>query len=537
MSACFCNRFLDRLAMRVRTFLLATLVIALSLGVGPERAAAQSPLPVALSATAAPAGGNYGAFSIDGLNSFLPVVSETGRVYFYTTLTGGSSTAGLFVGPSGALQTVALQGSPAPAGGNFTNSFSDLRQNGAGQVAFSCSLAGGAAAQGLYFGLPGTLQTVALSGTPAPGGAGTYSDGFSSPLLTDSGRLLFSVNLTGGASTRGLFTGTIGSIQAVALQGSPAPAGGNYTGIFRSALNTNGQVAYYAEMTGGSASNGMFFGTPGSLQTVALSGLPAPAGGNYSFLGFPALNNAGQMAFLSFLTGGASTSGIYSGLPGALQTVALNGTPAPAGGNFSSLSSAVVLNGSGQVAFLADLTGGSSTSGIFAGTSGSLQAVVLQGMAAPGGGDFSTFPVPPQINGSGRVAFVATLTGGGINTSNDRGLYVGSAGSLTKIIRKGDQIDVDPGPGSDLRTVAGIGFRGEAFNPPTGGQDGRGLAWTDSGFLVYTLTFTDGSSGVFVSMIPVPEPALAGLAVVITLAAVGFMKFREARQWSLEPGC
>src|SRR5436190_12378476 len=147
-------------------------------GLSGTRASAQPvPIMVALSGTPAPAGGNYGAFTLSGGIPF-PVINESGRVYFYSTLSGGTSTAGLFAGPSGAVQPVALQGTTSPSGHTYTNSFSDLAQNDAGQVAFSCSLVG-TNFQGMYAGTPGSLQTLAVTGTTAPGGGGTYSNGFS----------------------------------------------------------------------------------------------------------------------------------------------------------------------------------------------------------------------------------------------------------------------------------------------------------------------------------------------------------------------
>src|SRR5262249_51206211 len=157
------------------------------------------------------------------------------------------------------------------------------------------------------------------------------------------GVVAFQVGLTGGTSGSGLFIGTPGSVQAIALQGTAAPGGGgNYsflTNSRRLVLNASGQVAYYAELTGGASTTGTLVGTPGPIQAVALQRTPAPAGGNYSFLGVPSLNNAGQVAFASFLTGGPSTQGIFAGTVGSIQAVALQGAAAPAGGNYSTLNS------------------------------------------------------------------------------------------------------------------------------------------------------------------------------------------------------
>jgi hypothetical protein len=123
------------------------------------------------------------------------------------------------------------------------------------------------------------------------------------------------------------------------------------------------------------------------------------------------------------------------------------------------------------------------------------------------------------------------LTGAGVTAANDLGLYAGSIGGLVKVIRKGDLVDVDPGVGVDTRTVSDIVFETHAISE----GNGRGLAFTNSGFLGYQLTFTDGSSGVFVSQIaPVPEPTgVLATAAFITGALV--LVRREGRA-SVPPG-
>ena len=78
---------------------------------------------------------------------------------------------------------------------------------------------------------------------------------------------------------------------------------------------------------------------------VALSGNPAPAGGNYynsnpdapntTFTNVPVLNQSGQVAFTAYLAGGSSTEGLFAGAPGSLQPVALQGTAAPGGGIYN----------------------------------------------------------------------------------------------------------------------------------------------------------------------------------------------------------
>src|SRR5262249_56520804 len=105
-------------------------------------------------------------------------------------------------------------------------------------------------------------DTVVLTGTPSAGGGGYYS-WFSPPLLNGSGRVGFSANLTGGTSSQGLFSGVPGSVQAVALSGTASPAGGNYgTSFSRLVLNAGGQVAFSAGLTGRAAPRRAVAGPP-----------------------------------------------------------------------------------------------------------------------------------------------------------------------------------------------------------------------------------------------------------------------------------
>ena len=225
--------------------------------------------------------------------------------------------------------------------------------NASGQVAFFASLTGGSANSGVFVGTPASIQAVALQGSTAPAG-GSYG-GFGSPVLNAAGQVAFSASLTGGSSTVGIFAGPAGSVQAVAMRGSAPPAGGNYNGFGNPVLTGSGQVAFEANLTGGSATRGIFVGAPGSLQAAALQGNPAPAGGSCGSLGtVPLLNNNGRVAFTTFLTGGSSTQGIFAGAPGSLQPVALQGGSAPAGGTFSNFGTAAEINASGEAGLLCD---------------------------------------------------------------------------------------------------------------------------------------------------------------------------------------
>ena len=475
---------------------------------------AGSPTRIVFSGTAAPAGGSYSGFSTPALNN-------SGQLAFRANLSGGSSSVGIFAGAAGSVQAVALQGTAAPAGGNY-NDFGGSVINEAGQVAFINFFNGGSS--GIFAGAPGSVQAVAIQGAAAPSGGNYTSLGFAN-VLNDSGQVAFTANLSGGSSTNGLFVGAPGSVQAIALQGTAAPAGGNYQILRNPLTNNSGQVAFSSDLSGGSSTRGIFIGNAGSVQAVALQGTAAPGGGTYTGLnGAPAINNAGQVAFTDRLGNpDGLQSGVFAGAPGSVQAIAIVGNATPAGGTYNGFNPLVAINGSGQVAFLAGVDGlpGGGFGGVFAGTAGSVQAYAIEGTAAPGGGNYEAVD-DPVINGIGQVAFDASLAGPGVTSANDFGLYAGTPGSVVKIVRTGDLVDVDPTQGVDLRTVADFAF---LFNG-SGGEDGRGVALNDNGLFAYTLFFTDGSSGVFTTQLtPVPEPA--GLLLAATAGLAGFRRVRR----------
>lgn len=170
----------------------------------------------------------------------------------------------------------------------------------------------------------------------------------------------------------------------------------------------------------------------------------------------PAINADGEVAFQGLLipTTGSANSGIWSeGRTGALELVALaDTTPAPGvpgavfSGFFAGGLPAPILNDDGDVAFIGSLTGGGvtalSNSGIWRQEAGVLELVVRQGDAAPGapGATFFQFGSPSAItfNEAGHVSFLSFLLGGGVNASNEFGIWSTSTGILDKVARQGD---------------------------------------------------------------------------------------------------
>ena len=503
---------------------------------------------IALTGQAAP--GTPAGVSYQGL--FVPIINDAGQVAYFAGLTGsGVTTANdetVYAGSFAAPQLVMREGDPAPgtpAGVKYSIVGGPAALNDAGQLAYLPLLTGSGvttANQGtLYAGNATSPQLVARSGDAAPGTpAGVTYSTFSVSGLNDAGQLAYIGFLTGtGVTTtnnRALYAGAIGAPHLVARKGAPAPgtaAGVNYGEFFDTfSPNDAGQVAYRVSLSGSGVTTAndeaIYAGSFTAPQLVVRDGNPAPgtpAGVNYSSLIRPMMNDVGQVAYTARLAGSGVTSvndeAIYAGDLAARQLVAREGNAAPGtppGVRYSNISNATpILNDSGQVVYLTGMTGTGVTSandqGIYAGAFAAPQLIARKGSAAPGtppGVNFA-FLNDPTLNDLGQVVYFASLSGIGVTTANDRGLFAFDPvlGALV-IAREGDLFDVGDG---DFRTIAhdGIGFF-------AGASDDRGTSLSNNGTAVFSLLFTDGTRGIFTAA--VPEPASALSLSVIPAAAL-----------------
>jgi autotransporter-associated beta strand protein len=257
-----------------------------------------------------------------------------------------------------------------------------------------------------------------------------------------------------------------------------------------------GQVAFKADMNpnGGSSpgpgDSGIFVWTPGGSPTVvAYTRSPAPLGPTgtnaYSvlypngqfppsspyynpadptvhyveFTGEVAQSNAGRLAFVSTLTPGGG-GGVFLTSAGGVtvEPVALTGNPAPGAGT------------------------GVNYGGFFIGSDPSIATAV--GINTHSG-----------RNGSPEVAFIAALTGAGVNSTNNQGLFLANDQILPSnvhaanihltetamLARIGDQIQIAPGV---YRTITGFNFFANDGNGSAGlnqfGQLAAQVTYNDS---------------------------------------------------------
>jgi len=224
-----------------------------------------------------------------------------------------------------------------------------------------------------------------------------------------------------------------------------APTGGTFTSLFTPAMNNRGQVAFETEMTGGPAEFAIVRGDGITLTPVFVADQIAPGGATFQDFGDPLINKQGQVVAVASLVNGASGAGLFIGDGANAVAIALDGQPAPKGGSYSaSFDKPLTTNDRGEVAFSARLKGGTSPRGIFRWNAGETTTLALAGTIAPGTtGTFASFG-DMKLGNDGRVAFIGTLVPGvgGVDFSNNMGIWVGTSDAdLQLVVRTGEVID------------------------------------------------------------------------------------------------
>ncbi len=374
------------------------------------------------------------------------------------------------------VRNLALSGQQAPGaapGVNFST-FNALSINAGGRVAMNATLAGpGVTATNrdtIWWDVPGVMQLVARTSEPAPGQP-TFnytSLGGSAPNLSDSGIMTYGALIAPPAtgSRDSVWTVSPASPPAAFAVGlTPAPGlepGAQWNGFSSPQINGNGAMAFRAIIASSAGSNNThWIGTPNTLTLVSRDTFPTGVLPGVNFAGVLneyRINSAGTFVFRSSLTGAGVTASNNQALwhrspAGALSLVARTGDQAPglaAGALISSIIGDPELDGSGRVAFRATLAGTGISSpnnqAIFIHDSGTTTLLVQRGDQAPGvpaGVVWNgSFEVTP--GGQGTLVLKAALTGPGVTSANGSGIWKRTGtGPFTLIARAGA-----PAPGT-----------------------------------------------------------------------------------------
>jgi hypothetical protein len=347
------------------------------------------------------------------------------------------------------------------------------------------------------------IRTVALTGITIAGTDATLNFGGSGlkvPVLNDRGQVAFRALLSGiGINNTNddvmFIEGSEGGLGLVAREGAPVPgmnAGTNF-GAFATAgwlnmvLTNQGEVVFASSLQGSSINSAndtaLFRGNSTSGSTLiareggAIDGLPSGIvlGSLYEFATHQvfAANSSGDVVLETLLTGpgvdSSNESAIVSALIGAgPKLVARERDAVPGvGGDYTFLSlndstfDGPGINDNGNIAMygLHFRQGMSIAYGaIFTDLSGTLAPGARTGDAVPGVGGSVQFyegRSQPGLNSRGEVVFISGLTGSGVDSTNDRGLFREGGGSgLALIAREGDVV---PGVVGEVR-FGDLGF-------------------------------------------------------------------------------
>jgi hypothetical protein len=177
----------------------------------------------------------------------------------------------------------------------------------------------------------------------------------------------------------------------------------------------------------------------GDFSIIAQTGQDSPDdNGKLITFTMPSLSDAGQVAFLSFLSetdgGGDDNTALYRGTTGGLTVVARTGvTDVDANLISSFVNSSPAINASGTVSNSAVLTDPAETIA-FLGDGGALTVLPRVGTASPAGGNQLVSRSLPVLNNAGVTAYRASYT-------NETGIYSRAAdGTVTT--RLTDGVDV-----------------------------------------------------------------------------------------------
>ncbi len=369
---------------------------------------------------------------------------------------------------------------------------------------------------GVFHGSADATELLALERGWAPGaGHGVVFSDINISATNEAGQSVGSV-LLDGVGTNGDNDGAVysfgsGSTNLIAREGQQVPGAGpgttfGFLSVGAPQISNTGQVTFVGPHSGGV---GIFTHTESNgLQEVVLSGTAAPGavvGTNFFDVDLFSINNAGATLFRGFTDGPSGQStGLYLEDEG-LHLLVEMGQTAP--GTFLNpqfeLFEQLAINGAGNVAFNASLMGAaindSNDEVFYKIVNGSLEIVSRQNDLIPDATDSARFGEISSfyLNDAGQVAFSSELQGENVDDSNDRALFAEVDGHLRVIAREGDLFDVDPDPlAEDLREVA---FLTSGFTTAAGSQDGQTSVFNSAGQLLFSLSFTDGSQGLFIA--------------------------------------
>jgi hypothetical protein len=431
---------------------------------------------------------------------------------------GSANNTFFFVGTPGNLAAVAQQRTTVPNGvvnGQFSSSLNlspnAVRFNNSGQALFASALVAGTGTSdvvsgtwstgnltndsGIWVASPSGNTLLMREGDATPGIPGTILSDFSNPIPTNSGinrngRVVFQQTLrngVGGVTNSGavndtvLFTNAGGSMVPVARKNDPVP------GLAGVQYNSGSSLQFYTTQSLNNQNN-LLFG--------ARFGTGATTGVNDEALMY-SINGTTPSVLVRM---GSAAPGITGATLGTLS-ISNNGFR---------------FNNNNVAAFVATLNGTpggtADNQGLFFTYADTATTVlgIQRGAAIPGqpGLFLDSIAVGSFImNNAEQTVFTAGITGSGVTSGNNTGLFMFSPSQgLTLIARTGDTSLTGTALSSLLVSIN-----------PSG--DGGSQALTDNGWLTFQARDTAGTYVQVRTQLPVPTPGAVALGGIAMLGA------------------
>jgi hypothetical protein len=266
-----------------------------------------------------------------------------------------------------------------------------------------------------------------------------------------------------------LYLANTGGPVEVARNEDSAPDGG---GTFRDfpqniGVNDSAQLAFVGRTSESpddifGDTDGYYLSGEGGIEVLVREGDAVPGGGSIFRLCIPGgldcsyryggLNESGQISYVAALEdtpgGDSDNRALYIADSSGVMQLARKGDPVPGGnGVFQDFFDLAGPNESGKVAFVARISGSSGgendNEGIYLADEGGVIELAREGEQVPGGnGSFDDFIFLTGLNDSGEAAFNAILDGTSGGESDNEALYIASEAGITELARNGE-----PAPG------------------------------------------------------------------------------------------
>lgn len=256
--------------------------------------------------------GSLGVLVDSGPNSTVapeaatPAINDKGETAFVgVNLTNFAP--GIFLNSKGQNTLLLNASTPVPGGGTFSQFF-NLSLNNLDQLAFMGQSTFGAT--GIFLSSNGALTPLATDGGAAPGGGNFLlflANPRSGPVINNSGDVAFASALTGtdggffGSGGIFLFKNGVGT--RIVGPDDPSPDGGIFLFADAPSINSNGDVAFFAETS--NFNFGAFVYSQGNITQVAVAGDFVNNEG-LGFVDLPILNDNGHVAFTANLFDGSN---------------------------------------------------------------------------------------------------------------------------------------------------------------------------------------------------------------------------------------